>query len=345
MAFERLGPEHLGINESDSLVHPAVEVMSGRAKAGSQRHERDDGYSVALAIEGGGTAGIVSAGMCVALEALGLIQAVDKIYGTSAGSLNGVYTASGQAAEGTTNYEDLMINPAFFDQKRLFLPGRSAADINYLVNDRVAKQNPIDLLALSQGPEFAAVSVNLNTMAAEVLEDFIDHSDRLQATRASCSMPVLSGRKPFRYRGEPMTDGAMLSSVPVPEALAGGATHVLALRSRGANYRKDPYPDRDIRFTRFYAKMGAELVSLMKGRPAIYNKAAEELQRGELENVAQLAPEADEPVAQFEESQSRARYGFKLGALAVAKAFGAPEQLTVYWDPMSVRAPAISIIT
>ncbi len=344
MPYELLGPEHLGVND-DVSQSTAVQVMSGRAKAGSHRHERDDDYSLALAIEGGGTAGIVTAGMCVAMEALGLIETVDKIYGTSAGALDGVYTASGQAAVGTTNYKDLMVNPAFFSRKRLFLPGRSAADFDYLINDRIAQQNPIDLEALNEGPEFAAVSVNLNTMAAEVLEDFSDHSDRLEAIRASCSMPVLSGRKPFTYRGRPMTDGAMLSSVPVPEALAGGATHVLALRSRGANYRKGPYSQREIRFTRYYAQMGAKLAALMVGRPDTYNRAAEQLQHGELPNVTQLVPEADEPVAQFEESMLNAHYGFKLGALAVAKAFGVPEQLSVSWVLPPDNAPSIAVVT
>ncbi|HVA11089.1 MAG TPA: patatin-like phospholipase family protein [Candidatus Dormibacteraeota bacterium] len=344
MSFERLGPEHLGINHVDTPP-PAVQVMLDRAQAGSRIGERNDDYSVALAIEGGGTAGIVTAGICVAMEEMGLIKAVDKIYGSSAGALNGVYTAAGQAVVGTTNYEDLMFHPAFFSRKRLFLPGPSAADVDYLIYDRVAKQNPINLKALPKGPEFAAIAVNLNTMATEVLEDFSDHIDRLQALRASCSMPVLSGRKPYTYRGMPLTDGAMLSSVPVPEALAGGATHVLALRSRGANYSKVPYSKNEVRFTRYYAQMGAELVSLMEGRPATYNKAAEELQRGELENVTQLAPDAEEPVAQFEESLTRAHYGFKLGALAAAKVFGAPEQLAVYWDPIPENPPAISVVT
>lgn len=42
-------------------------------------------------------AGTVSAGMRVALEALGLIDSFDVIYGSSAGSINASYTAGGQA--------------------------------------------------------------------------------------------------------------------------------------------------------------------------------------------------------------------------------------------------------
>ena len=45
------------------------------------------------AVEGRGLRGSVSAGMCVALEAAGLIPAFDRIYGCSAGALNGAFAA------------------------------------------------------------------------------------------------------------------------------------------------------------------------------------------------------------------------------------------------------------
>ena len=50
--------------------------------------------------------GAVSAGMCVVLEAAGAVPAFDRIYGVSAGALNGWATAVGQAALGATHYQD-----------------------------------------------------------------------------------------------------------------------------------------------------------------------------------------------------------------------------------------------
>ena len=47
--------------------------------------------------------GAVSAGMCVVLEAAGLVGAFDCIYGVSAGALNGSATAAGQAALSATH--------------------------------------------------------------------------------------------------------------------------------------------------------------------------------------------------------------------------------------------------
>jgi hypothetical protein len=44
---------------------------------------------------------VISAGRCLLLEKAGLVDAVDVIYGTSSGALNGSFTAAGQAALGS----------------------------------------------------------------------------------------------------------------------------------------------------------------------------------------------------------------------------------------------------
>ena len=71
-------------------------VVLGRAPAGSRPRERADGHLVCLAVEGGRMRGAVSAGMGVVLEAAGLTGAFDRIYGVSAGALNGLRWRSGR---------------------------------------------------------------------------------------------------------------------------------------------------------------------------------------------------------------------------------------------------------
>ena len=87
-------------------MDPVLRIMIDRARTGSRPLGRSDPYRVCLAIEGGGMRGAVSAGMCVVLEAAGLVPAFDRIYGVSAGALNGWATAVGQAAFGVTHYQD-----------------------------------------------------------------------------------------------------------------------------------------------------------------------------------------------------------------------------------------------
>ena len=63
-------------------------------RAGSQPGKRDDGFRVALAIEGGGMRGTISAGMALGLDELGLLSAFDAVYGASAGAITGAWLLS-----------------------------------------------------------------------------------------------------------------------------------------------------------------------------------------------------------------------------------------------------------
>ena len=44
-------------------MHEVLRVLAGRARAGSQPGRRDDGFRAALAVEGGGMRGTISAGV------------------------------------------------------------------------------------------------------------------------------------------------------------------------------------------------------------------------------------------------------------------------------------------
>jgi predicted patatin/cPLA2 family phospholipase len=57
----------------------------------------------------------------------------------------------------------------------------------------------------------------------------------LAAVRASCTIPLLAG-PPRLYRGERLVDGGLLEPIPYRSALREGATHVLVLRSRAAEF-------------------------------------------------------------------------------------------------------------
>jgi hypothetical protein len=55
---------------------------------------RADGRRVALVIEGGGMRGTISGGMALALHELGLVPAIDAVYGSSAGTITGAWLLS-----------------------------------------------------------------------------------------------------------------------------------------------------------------------------------------------------------------------------------------------------------
>jgi len=75
-------------------MNEVLRVLAARARADSKPGAREDGLRVALAIEGGGMRGTVSAGMALALDELDLVPAFDAVYGASAGAITGAWLLS-----------------------------------------------------------------------------------------------------------------------------------------------------------------------------------------------------------------------------------------------------------
>ena len=78
--------------------HPVLQLLAQRVATNSTPGNRAKGDTahLALAIEGGGMRGSVSAGMAAAIATLGLTDAFDSVYGSSAGSIVGSYMISRQ---------------------------------------------------------------------------------------------------------------------------------------------------------------------------------------------------------------------------------------------------------
>ncbi len=242
-----------------------------RAAAGSLPAARSDPHLLCLAIEGGGMRGSVTAGMCVVLEAAGLVASFDRIYGCSAGALNGAFTASGQTRLGATTYAD-SAERRFIDLRRL-IRGSPVVDLDLLFDELLAARRPFSAAGLARGPEFRAVAMSPRDGGVRVLSDFRDTGELLGAVRASCAVPMMSGEPPL-FRGERLLDGGFVESVPYRAALREGATHVLVLRSRPAAYRLAPVG----RLVELAARqMHPDLASVVAARPQRYNDEADEL--------------------------------------------------------------------
>ena len=83
------------------LQHPVLTALQERRRTRSKPGARQDGYKIALAVEGGGLRGSVSAGMASALAHLGAEDAFDMVLGSSAGSIIGAYFVA-RASPNTT---------------------------------------------------------------------------------------------------------------------------------------------------------------------------------------------------------------------------------------------------
>jgi predicted acylesterase/phospholipase RssA len=90
-----------GTSGAPRRLHPVAAAMQARRAAGSVPGRREDGFKIALAVEGGGMRGCVAAGMVAAVHHLNLTDSLDVVYGSSAGSLIGAYLLSRQVRSGT----------------------------------------------------------------------------------------------------------------------------------------------------------------------------------------------------------------------------------------------------
>jgi predicted patatin/cPLA2 family phospholipase len=294
-------------------------LLLERARAGSVPGRRADPHVVCLAVEGGGMRGAVSAGMCLVLEAAGLIPSFDRIYGCSSGALAGCFAAAGQAALWATSFEDAACR-AFIDPRRA-LRRRPVLDLGYLFDTVIGQRRPLSADGLARGPELRAIAVSQRDAGLRVLAGFDGPADALGAVRASCTIPLLAGPPP-RYRGEPLVDGGLREPIPYRSALREGATHVLVLRSRPAGYRTRRRP-RPAELA--VARAHPELAPLLRSCHARYNDHAAELESLTLRTsgaaVSQVgAPAGARLVGRLSIDAGRVGQSLRVGAESMAAA-------------------------
>ncbi len=262
------------LRDPERVDSPVLRLLLERAATGSRPRKRDDGNVLSLAIEGGGMRGAVTAGMCVLLEAAGLIGSFDHIYGVSAGALNGWAAAAGQSALSATHYQDAIA--AHVIRRTAPLRGRPMIDLDLLFEELISAQKPLSFEALASGPDLRVLATSLETMSLRVLGDFADRDALALAVRASASLPRLGGEPPV-VGGERMADGGLIEPIPFPTAVREGASHILVLRSRPSTYRKPAVSELGATLA---ARHDRRLVELLDARRGSYNRLAAQLQVG-----------------------------------------------------------------
>jgi predicted patatin/cPLA2 family phospholipase len=284
---------------------------------------------VALAIEGGGMRGTVSAGMAFALYELGLVTDFDAVYGSSAGAISGAWLLSSRP-EGLRGWTD----PAFaraLIKRSAMLRGRPVADVRALVEEVYQTVFPLDFESVLSSPvEFHPLATDTATGESTDLRPLIDTPAELRlALRASAAMPLLAG-PPVILRGQRFYDAGVSESIPYRTALAQGATHVLVLRSR-----RDPLLNPEIsRSDRLFARTAlrresAGLRAAFLGRELRLAADDRRLDAAEEDEgtgppwVFSVRPAADTPfVGRLESDGQLLHTAFEAGRSAVHEAFG-----------------------
>ena len=214
--------------------HSVLALLHERGKTGSTPGNRTDDASLALAIEGGGSRGAYSSGMAAELDKLGLLAAIDHVYGASAGALNGAWLLAGQAELGTTGWSDPAVMRTVTNPWRGLRRG-PVVDTRHLVHT-VYEAAPMDFAAILANPiGFHPLATSGRTGdVVDLRPTLTDQASLQRALRASTGLPVLSGA-PVEIGGDLMLDAGLAEAVPYRSALRDGATHVLVLRTRRAD--------------------------------------------------------------------------------------------------------------
>jgi predicted acylesterase/phospholipase RssA len=210
--------------------HEVLRALAARCRTGSRPGARDDALRIALVIEGGGMRGVISAGMALALDELGLVPAFDAVYGASAGAITGAWLLS--RPEGLRGWAE----PAYTKiliRRTALLRGRPVADVRALIEDLYQTTFPMDFAAVLASPvEFHPLATDAATGQSTDLRPLIGNpADLRLALRASAALPLLAG-PPVEFAGRRFYDAGVSESIPYRTALTQGATHLLILRSR-----------------------------------------------------------------------------------------------------------------
>lgn len=209
-------------------------VLADRLATGSRPGARTDGHRVALAIEGGGMRGSVSAGMALAIHELGLLDAFDAVYGASAGALTAAWLLSSKP-QGILSCIDPRWTRACIRATNL-LRGRPMVDVERLVEDIYIREYPLDYASVLDTPiELHLLATDISTgEPRDLFSEMTDGKALRLALRASTALPVLAGR-PVALGGRRYFDAGLAESIPYRQALRDGATHVLVLRSKAVH--------------------------------------------------------------------------------------------------------------
>ena len=232
----------IGSPEHKDVIHPVVQLVHERRRQiekikqtqtqdATNSNKRnihrtmppDDGYKVALSVEGGGMRGCVTAGMVAAVHYLGLEDTVDVVYGSSAGTVIGAYFITRQLPWfGPELYYDALTTAGdrFINTKRFLRAvglglldprltkdvifrrnhGKPVLDLSYLLNTTMQENKPLDWETFEEMQKVQPLKVMASGLKSErafILDmekgAFSNIEELACCMRASCLLPGVAG--------------------------------------------------------------------------------------------------------------------------------------------------------
>jgi predicted patatin/cPLA2 family phospholipase len=215
------------------VTHPVLAAL----------RERPGRARIALVVEGGGMRGAVSGGMALGLDELGLSQAFDAAYGSSAGTLNAMWLVSGRVRDGIPTWTDPRLVDELISRRRVLLR-RPVVDVRRLVEERYEQLSPgLFEAVLASATELHPLATEIETGAAvDLYREITDARTLRLALRGSAALPLLAG-PPIELGGRRLIDAGLSAAIPFRAALAdppSSAAFAPAPGARGRTRRCSP---------------------------------------------------------------------------------------------------------
>ena len=259
-------------------THPVAAVLRERRLAGSRPGAREDPHRVALVLEGGGMRGVVSAGMTAALERLGLTPCFDLVVGASAGAINGAALLAGAAGRSAAAYWGPLASRSFVSPMKV-VRRKPVIDVKQILDLAAGLDAAGHEEVLRSGADLLCVAVDVETARTVVFSGMRTQDELWAALLASSRMPWAGGA-PVGIGGRRYLDGGMAAPIPVQEALAAGATHVLALQTRPFGVpRRSASRVGDWFIERHLGRLNPALADLYRRRVAEYEVLVDDIGR------------------------------------------------------------------
>jgi predicted patatin/cPLA2 family phospholipase len=127
--------------------------------------------------------------------------------------------------------------------------------------------------------DFLCVAVDVDTAQPATFSGMRTKDELRQVLLATTRMPLIGGA-PVRIGDRRYIDGALAAGIPLPAALAAGATHVLVLQTRPYGVpRSTGSRVGDVLIERHLRKLNPELVALWRERIPSYERLVDDIRR------------------------------------------------------------------
>jgi predicted patatin/cPLA2 family phospholipase len=188
----------------------------------------------ALVVQGGGMRGAYAAGAI--LEIFRRKQRFDGMWATSSGAASCAYGLANQP-EGIEIWQRHLHGRQLLHPVRLLL-GRSALDLDYLVDDLFGRRIPLDVEAVKRSTIPLIVPVtNVDTGEVEYFD--ARGENVLQLLRAAMAVPG-AVVEPIALHGKRYVDGGVIDQLPIAKAIADGAKDIVVVTTRPAGFVPKP---------------------------------------------------------------------------------------------------------